>query len=173
MSSSKKLTCKGTLRQVFITVSHVGISTKRCELLPVLPSLWFKSPFPLSSLFCEYWISILYTRIQCVGGGGGIAVLCLRQINACRKVPLQDICLNDDILHCLLWVLCFNEQTPLASLILRAAMQTMKIQISSWILCPWLCEIFLILWRIFLLYIVNKNSYRNCKGVRYLSQQTG
>ncbi len=32
----------------------------------------------------------LYTHIQCVGGGGGgVRVLGLRQINTCRKVPLQ------------------------------------------------------------------------------------
>ncbi len=41
MSSSKKLTCKGILQQVYQsleteeTVSHVGISTLLCELLPL------------------------------------------------------------------------------------------------------------------------------------------
>jgi hypothetical protein len=43
----------------------------------------------------------LYSRTQ-VGGGGGYLVLGLRQINTCRKVPLQVIFLDDDILHCLL-----------------------------------------------------------------------
>ncbi len=83
----KKLTCKWTLRQVFIRVhkkeivSHVGISTQLCELLPLQPSLWFNyPPFPV-------WIGILYTRIQCVWGGHG--VLGLIQIDSCRKVPLR------------------------------------------------------------------------------------
>ncbi len=42
MSSSKKLTCKGTLRQVFNMVYRLEIqsvmlvfSTQRCELLPL------------------------------------------------------------------------------------------------------------------------------------------
>ncbi len=66
-----KLACKRTLRQVFIRVYRLEIqtvmlvfSTQLCELLVLLPSLWFNSPpFPV-------WISILYTRIQCVRGGG-------------------------------------------------------------------------------------------------------
>jgi hypothetical protein len=80
----KKLACKGTSRQMFIRVCRLEIqsvmlvfSTQLCELLP----LWVNSP-PLS-----VWISILYTHIQCVRGGYG--VLGLRQINTCRKVPLQ------------------------------------------------------------------------------------
>ncbi len=39
-------------------------------------------PFPV-------WMSILYTCIQCVRGWGGYEVLGLREINTCRKVPLQ------------------------------------------------------------------------------------
>jgi hypothetical protein len=35
------------------------------------------------------WISILYTRIQCVKGVGENGALGVRQINTCRKVPLQ------------------------------------------------------------------------------------
>jgi hypothetical protein len=44
MTSSKKVICKGTLRQVFIRVyrlesgdivSHVGIYDQHCELLPL------------------------------------------------------------------------------------------------------------------------------------------
>ncbi len=47
---SKMLTCKGTLRQVFIRVYRLEIqpvmlvfSTKLCELSPLYPSLWFSS----------------------------------------------------------------------------------------------------------------------------------
>ncbi len=56
MSSSKKLTCKETLRQVLIRVYRLEIqsvmlvfSTKLCELLPLYPSLWFNSPPPRQS----------------------------------------------------------------------------------------------------------------------------
>ncbi len=56
-------------------------TTQLCELLPLSSSLWFNSPpFPV-------WNSILYTHILCVRGG--YEVLGLRQINTCRKVPLQ------------------------------------------------------------------------------------
>ncbi len=84
------MTCKDTLRQVFIRAYRLEIqsvmlvfSTQLCELLPISHSLWFNSlpPPPL-----PVWISILYTRTQCVRGG---IVLPLRQINTCRKVPLQ------------------------------------------------------------------------------------
>ncbi len=95
----QKLTCKWTLRPVFIRVYRMEIqsvmlvfSTQLCELLPHL------SLFPV-------WISILYTRIQCVRGGYG--VLDLSQINTCRRLPLQVNFLDEDILHCLLWVLSF------------------------------------------------------------------
>jgi hypothetical protein len=47
----KKLTCKGTLRRVFIRVYGLEIqsvvlvfSTQICELLPLSPSIWFISP---------------------------------------------------------------------------------------------------------------------------------
>ncbi len=99
----KKLTCKGTLRQVYIIVYRLEIqsvtlvfSTQLCELLPLYPSLRFNSPPPL-----PVWISILYTRLQCLRGG---EVLGLWQINTGRKVPEQVNFLDDDILHCLLWV---------------------------------------------------------------------
>ncbi len=89
MSSSKKFPFKGTLRQVFLRVYRLEIqsvilvfSTQFCELLSFQPSLWFSSPPPPFPV----WISILNTRIQCVGGYG---VPGLRQINTCRKVPLQ------------------------------------------------------------------------------------
>ncbi len=45
------------------------------------------SPPPLPPPF-SVWISILYTRIQCVCGGG-YGMLGLRQINTGRKIPLQ------------------------------------------------------------------------------------
>jgi hypothetical protein len=71
-------------------------STQPYELLPLslsLVQLSAPSPFPVC-------ISKLYTRIQC--GGGGYEILGLRQINTCRKVPLQVKSLDDDILHCVL-----------------------------------------------------------------------
>jgi hypothetical protein len=70
----KKLTCKGTLRQVFIRVYRLEIqsvmlvfSTHIYELLPISPSLWFKSPTPPP---LPVWISILYKKIQVYCGGG-------------------------------------------------------------------------------------------------------
>jgi hypothetical protein len=63
-------------------------STQLCEPLPLKPSLWFYSPpSPLFSL-CEEVYHIHYTRIQCVRAGA-YEVLGLRQIDTCRKVPLQ------------------------------------------------------------------------------------
>jgi hypothetical protein len=48
-----KFTCKGTLWQVFSKVYRLEVqsvilvfSTQLCELLPLSPSLWFKSPPP-------------------------------------------------------------------------------------------------------------------------------
>ncbi len=87
----EKLTCKGTLRQVFIRIYRLVIhpimlvfSTQLCELLAVTPFTFplVSSPPPLS-----VWISIQYTRIQCVRGG---------QINICHKVPSQVHFLDDD-----------------------------------------------------------------------------
>jgi hypothetical protein len=61
MSSSKILTCKGTLRQVFIRVYRLEIqsimlvfSTQLCELLPLYPSLWFTSPLPCVHILQEF-----------------------------------------------------------------------------------------------------------------------
>jgi hypothetical protein len=69
MASSKKLTCKGTLRQVFIRDYRLEIqsvmmvfSTQLWELLPSNHSLVHFCPLPPPSL-CE---NIQYTRIQCV-----------------------------------------------------------------------------------------------------------
>ncbi len=55
MSSSKKLTCKGALQQLFIKVHRLETQTvilifsaQFCELLPLSPSLWCNSPGPLA-----------------------------------------------------------------------------------------------------------------------------
>ncbi len=92
MLSSKKITCKGTLRQVFIRVFRLEIqsvmlffSTQLRELLPLSPSLWFISPSsPLPSVN-KYTV---YTYTMCKRGGG-YGVLGRRQINTCCKFPLQ------------------------------------------------------------------------------------
>ncbi len=97
MSSSKKLTSKGTLRQLFIRVYRLEIqwvmlvfSTQLCELLLLSPSLWFNSPPPF-----PVWISTLYTLYTyTVCKGGGYGDLGLKQINTCRKVPSQVNCLR-------------------------------------------------------------------------------
>ncbi len=60
-----------------------------CSTLPLYPP-----PFPV-------WISI---PLQC---GVGYGVLGLGQISTCHKVPLKVNFLDDNILHCLLWVLSF------------------------------------------------------------------
>jgi hypothetical protein len=106
----KQLTCNGTLPQVFAGVYRLEIqsfmlvfSTQLCELLPLLPLLWFNSPpFPVS-------ISILCTRIQCVGGGGGMGFWGqtehLPQSPFTGKFPQgYDVlfCLGQDI-HIFLW----------------------------------------------------------------------
>ncbi len=111
MSSSKKLTCKGTLLQVYqlkianflLTFSHVGIFNP--ALWSVLsPSLWFNSPPRRSFTLCIWPDSeptkLLDHPIKKLRRGGG-----LKQINTCRKVPLQAIFLDDNILHWLLWAL--------------------------------------------------------------------
>ncbi len=92
-SHLKKFTCKGTLRQVFIRVYRLELHfnymlvflTQLCELLTLQYSLWFNSspphPHPLPCVN-KYKV--------CKRG--------LRQINTCRKVPLQVNFLNDNIL---------------------------------------------------------------------------
>ncbi len=90
MSSSKKIDFKRDAARVYriyrLEIQSVMLvfSTQLCELLHLSSSLGFNSPpFPV-------WIRILYTRRQCVRGDGeGYGVLGLRQINTCRKVPLQ------------------------------------------------------------------------------------
>ncbi len=71
----KKLTSKGTLRQMCIRVyrlGHVGIfnSALWSVISPVAPLLSGSTHPPPSSSF-PVWISILYTRIQCVRGSMG------------------------------------------------------------------------------------------------------
>ncbi len=79
------------------TVSHVGIFE---------PALWTVAPLTILSgpslppppVLCELVYSIHYTRIQvCKGGMGSDEGRGLRQINNCRKVPLQVSFLDDDI----------------------------------------------------------------------------
>jgi hypothetical protein len=77
----KKLTCKGTLRRVFIrvyrlaivisnllrTFSHVGIFNPECDLLPLSTSLWFRFR-PLPPPLCEQ----VHVRIQYETGEEGL-----------------------------------------------------------------------------------------------------
>jgi hypothetical protein len=99
-------TFKGTLRQLFSCLSEfidwrgdtviLVVPTQLCEVLLLSPFLWFNSPpFPV-------WIVYMYKVCK-----RGVGILGLRQINTCRKIPLQVNILDDDILHCLLWVLSF------------------------------------------------------------------
>ncbi len=104
--SSLKFACKETLRQVFIrvyTVSDVGIFDQ--AIAPLTFSLVHLPPVPPIP-----WVKVQYIRTVCGwGGGGGGGVWpdsestklldhpqqkprrggCLRQINTCRKVPIQ------------------------------------------------------------------------------------
>jgi hypothetical protein len=96
MSSSKKLTCKGTLRQVFIRVYRLEIQS--VMLVLVLASVWLEGGrgcwvlletiFRRSLTLC-IWPDSEPTKLpdrykQKPGRGGG-----LRQVNACLKVLLQ------------------------------------------------------------------------------------
>ncbi len=109
MLSSKKLTCKGTLRQVFIRVYRLEIQSVMLVLFRssfvncCLPELLIGSIPPPHSL-CVH--------VYNVYGVGGMGFWGLRQINTCRKVPLRVNFLDDDILHCLLWVLFFYGVPP-------------------------------------------------------------
>ncbi len=74
------------------------------------PTLWSVASLTFSLVhLCPplpAWIStcILGTRIRCIRTKeGGYGVLGLREINTCRKINFLD----DDILHCHLWVLSF------------------------------------------------------------------
>ncbi len=102
------LTCKGTCGRClsefidwrYSQFSHVGI---------FLPALWTLAPLTFSlfqlSPLVPVWISIMCACIQCVRGWG-YEVLDSGQINTWRKVS---IILDDDISHCLLWVLSFYD----------------------------------------------------------------
>jgi hypothetical protein len=71
-------------------------STQLCDLystlVPLSPSLWFSAPPPPPSL-CELVCCIQVYSVR----GEGYGVLDLRQLNTCRKVPLQVNFLDDDI----------------------------------------------------------------------------
>ncbi len=87
--SRRKGLCGRSLSETGDTVSHVGIFE---------PALWTAAPLTFSLVHISLppsfpvWVSIQYTCIQCVRRGGiwshrreeG-----LRQVNTCRKVPLQ------------------------------------------------------------------------------------
>ncbi len=90
MSSSKKFTWTGTLRQMLIRVYSLKIqsvmlvlycrpSFVNCCPYNLLYGSTLPPPFPV-------WIIILYTRIPCARGGE-YGVLGLRQINTFRKIP--------------------------------------------------------------------------------------
>ncbi len=88
----KKLTCQGTLRQVFIRVYILEIQSVICwyfrpNFVNCCPSnLLTGSTSPPSPLPCVNKYTV-YTYTMCKGGGR-YGVLGLRQINTCRKVPL-------------------------------------------------------------------------------------
>ncbi len=75
----KKLTCEGTLRQVFNRVYRLDIqsvmlvfSTQLYELLPLKPSFWLTLPTPPPPSLCQ---STVYSDSVWLGGGGGCWVL--------------------------------------------------------------------------------------------------
>ncbi len=84
----KYCSCKGTLRQVFITVYRLEIqsvmllfSTQLSELLPLLSGSTLPSP-PCVNKYT------VYTYTMCKRGGD-MGVLGLKKVNTCRKVPSQ------------------------------------------------------------------------------------
>jgi hypothetical protein len=97
MSSTKKLTCKGTLRQVFIRVYRLEIVNFLRTFSHVIFVIWTLHCCPslllsgatLSLSPLLEWISILHTRIHTVCKGGGYGALGLSQIKTCRKGSLQ------------------------------------------------------------------------------------
>ncbi len=102
----KKLSCNGTLLQVFIRVYRLEIqsvmlvfSTQLVNFCP-LPSLWFNSPpFPV-------WISILYMYTYRACKGAGLSWASERSTPA-AKYLYRSIFLDNDILHWLPWVFSF------------------------------------------------------------------
>ncbi len=114
----KILTCKGTLRQVFVRVYRLEIqtvmlvfSTQLCVLLPLYPSLC--STLPPPPLPCVNMYTV-YTYT--VWKGGGIWGSGPQTDKYLLQSPY------DDILHCLLWALsvygrnsvCIHLKTPRA-----------------------------------------------------------
>jgi hypothetical protein len=87
MLSSKKLTCIGTLRQLFVTVFRLEIQS-----VMLIFSTRFVNCCP-SHLPCvkEYIYCTLYTyTVQCtVSKGEGGTGVGPQQINTCSKVPLH------------------------------------------------------------------------------------
>ncbi len=76
------------------------------------PALWTVTPLPFSLVKLSpspppfrVLISILYTRIRCVRGGMGFWAS--DRYTPVAKSPYRYIFLDDDISHCLLWVLSF------------------------------------------------------------------
>jgi hypothetical protein len=76
MSSSKKLSCKGTLRQVFIEEIHLVMTAFLTQLYEMLPLILLSgSTLSLSPLLC---VKIQY--IQTVRGWEGV-----EDVESCRK----------------------------------------------------------------------------------------
>jgi hypothetical protein len=92
MSSSKKLTCNGTLRQVFIRVYRLDSQTCwyfRPSFVNCCPSnLLSGSTLPPSPLLCVNKYTVYTYTVRKEGGYG---VLGLREINTCRKVSFESI----------------------------------------------------------------------------------
>ncbi len=92
----KKLTCKGTLLQVF---NRVYIDWRAVSHVCIFhPALWTVAPLSLSQVqlspppsLCEYKYTVY--NIQC-GKGGGYGILGLRQINTCSTVPAHSAQVN-------------------------------------------------------------------------------
>ncbi len=84
MSSSKIMTCKGTLRQVFIRVYKTGEPVRRFGIFD--PALWTVDTLTFSLVQLS---PLPPFPFYFVGGGGGYGILGLRQINTCSEVPLQ------------------------------------------------------------------------------------
>ncbi len=108
MSSSKKLICTGTLRQVFNRVYRLEILSvmlvfriTSVNCCPSTFSLVQLSPPPP----CPVWLNC--KNVQCTGGIWSSAQ---RQISTVRKVPLK-FSFDDNILHYLLWVLSFYNRS--------------------------------------------------------------
>ncbi len=101
----KKLTCKGTLRQVFFRVYrleiHVGINN---------PALWTIAPLTFSLVQLSPLPHFHVYSVQ----GGGLGVVWGHGSQTEKHLPQSPftVFLDDDILHCLLWVLSFYGLNP-------------------------------------------------------------